>query len=206
MLDEALQRVQEMVDFAPDVVIIGCGIAESIVHPPRRVQDFIERFAPSGWHGVAGLQPRPYFSTSSWRRRTRQRVTSWAKVRVKTATMKFGARQRMDPAEFRQHFDLLLTSLRPLGACVVVVGAWETDDRLFPGTNDAFRALDVTLAESIAAQGALLIDPRLCLRIWDDYLEDHMHWNDAGHERVAAQVVSAVRTAGPSSRRTAGGE
>ncbi|MEQ7847220.1 SGNH/GDSL hydrolase family protein [Nocardioides kribbensis] len=192
LIDEAMLRAEEIRQFRPDVALVCCGHAEVLVHPPQRFQACLERFAPASWHGVAGLQPRPYFSTSSSARRFRQRLTSWAKVRVKRGAMRLGSHQRMDLPDFADHLDALLALLREAGTRVLVVGTWPIDEDLFPRSNQAWEALAAVLREAAAKHGAEFVDPTPELDVWGDYLADHMHWSASGHERLAGVVTARI--------------
>ncbi len=140
---------------------------------------------------MAGLAPRPYFSTSSRRRALRQRAVSRAKTVVKRAALRLGGSTRMPLPEVREHMTHLLEHLDGLGATTLVVGTFPVDESLFPGTPAAFSALEEMLLEVVdGVVSARLVVPDV--RVWDDYLADHMHWNDAGHDRVADQVVAKL--------------
>ena len=101
----------------------------------------IERVAPATWHGVAGLEPRAYYSTTSRRRRWRQRAVSTLKVTVKRTAIRIGHHQRMELDELVGHLGDLLARLEGLGVPVFLVGDYPVDARLFPGTGAAFRRI-----------------------------------------------------------------
>lgn len=196
LLDESLGRWGEVEAFAPQVAVLCVGHAEQVVHPALRVQRTIERFAPPTWHGVAGLQPRPYFSTSR-ATRVRQHVTSRAKTVVKTAAIRAGGgHQRMPLETFRGHLADLLARLDALGVTTVVLGSWPVDAALFPGTGAAFARLEEAIAtEADRVGSAHFLAPTPRLQVWQDYLADHMHWDHEGHARIAAAVVELVDAA-----------
>jgi len=169
LIDEDVARLDEVTAFRPHVALVDVGIAEQIVHAAPAVQQLIERFAPAGWHGVAGLAPRPYFSTSSRRRALRQRAVSRAKTVVKRAALRLGGSTRMPLPEVREHMTHLLEHLDGLGATTLVVGTFPVDESLFPGTPAAFSALEEMLLEVVdGVVSARLVVPDV--RVWDDYL------------------------------------
>lgn len=190
LVDEDVAHLDQVAAFRPDVALISVGIAEQIVHATPVVQQAIERFAPAGWHGVAGLQPRPYFSTSR-RRALRQKLVSRAKTVIKRTALRLGGSPRMPLDEVRTHVATLLEALDHAGVTTLVMGTFPVDEALFPGTPAAFASVQELLRDAVAeVPSARLVVPDVA--VWGDYLADHMHWNDAGHDRVAAQVVAEL--------------
>jgi hypothetical protein len=191
LIDEDVAALDRIAEFRPEPAIISGGVAEQIVHPSPALQRVIEGFAPATWHGVAGLEPRPYFSTSSRRRRVRQRMVSRAKTGVKRTALRMGGHQRMPLHTVREHLLAVLTGLQSMGASTVFIGAFPVDDHLFPGTAAAFERLTEMFTEVVGgAASTVLVHPDV--HVWDDYLADHLHFNDAGHERVAAQILAEL--------------
>lgn len=179
-------------DFDPDLVIVSCGAAESFVHPSRLVQRLLDRFAPRGWRGVAGLEPRPYFSGRRVRR-LRQRVSSSVKILLKRLIIPVtGGYQRVPVAAFARRLGWLLDSL-PAGTPVVLTGLWPVGERGFPRSNAALRAADATLREAAAARpDARYFATYHLVERWGDYLEDRAHLNDTGHARLATHLLHAL--------------
>jgi lysophospholipase L1-like esterase len=181
-------------DFQPHLAILEIGGTEAMIHPGRRTQALIERWAPESWHGVAGLEPRARYSRQR-RRRLRQRVSSHAKVALKKVLFKMlgGGSPRVDQAQSLASAHDLLELLRETGTKLVVLGLPDTDERLFPGTNESFRRWNHVL-DGLAAttSGSLLVPLSKAVHQWDDFLADHLHFNRAGHERAAEAILTAL--------------
>lgn len=193
MLDEHLGMASTIQAFEPQLTIICAGLSESMVHPGPKAQAIIERWAPAGWHGVSGLQARPYYSTKRVKR-ARQRAVSKLKVVVKRTVIRTSkGRSRMSPEEFGKNMTDLLDLLEDLGCKTIVLDLWHTDDSLFPRSELAFQAASRELVAAVQkSQSASLLPLRETLHYWDDFLEDHLHWNAAGHQYVADLVLELI--------------
>jgi lysophospholipase L1-like esterase len=195
MVEEDLPRIAEL---QPDVVIVAAGMSDSLPHPGERVQRMLERFVPSTWHGVDGLERRAYFSGTR-----RQRARQWAVAESKTAIKRAlitltGGFTRMNPEEFRVYLDQLFTALEATGPVIVSLGLYDIDQHAFPKQhklNLPFRAhRDQVLAEHPRVI-PVEIDQRL--RRWGDFHEDHGHLNAAGHATVAEEMLRELGSAFP---------
>jgi lysophospholipase L1-like esterase len=185
---DTVARVRE---FAPDLVVVAFGAAEGFVHPSRFLQRVLDRFAPKSWQGVAGLEPRPYFSGRLWRR-LRQRVVSGGKVLVKrTIIAVTGGYRRVPAKEFAERIQELLAALGP-DARTLVVGLWQVDERMFPRSNRQLRRNDEILSAAAREHGAVFV-PAAGLHCWDDFLADHAHLNERGHRHLAELLRAHVR-------------
>jgi hypothetical protein len=190
---DTLADADQIRAFRPSVAVLCCGGTESLVHAGPVVQRLIERWAPPTWHGVNGLDPRPYYSRRLGRR-IRQRITSRLKVAVKRVVVHgTGGQRRIPVDELRRDLQALLALLAETGCLSVFVSMWEADDRLFPRTGRAMAETQTVLAQCIAEHShAILIDAWRALDYWGDFQEDHLHFNEVGHRRIAGLVVQAV--------------
>lgn len=193
LVDEVgAETIARVAGFGPGLVVLSFGAAEGHVHPSRLLQAVLDRFAPASWRGPDGIEPRPYFSRRP-ARRLAQRAVSRAKVLVKRALIAVtGGFHRLAAEDFEAGLRDLLDRLGP--APKVLVGLWPVDDRMFPRSNPVLLRHDAIL-RAVAAErdDAVYVDAARAVRRWDDFLEDHAHLNDEGHERVAALVVAASR-------------
>ena len=188
--------VEEVRTFGPGLVVVSFGAAEGHVHPSRLLQRLLDRFAPANWRGPDGLEPRPYFSRRP-ARRLAQRAISRLKVQVKRALIAAtGGFHRLSPADFEAGLRDLLDRLGPVPK--VLVGLWPVDDRMFPRSNPVLRRNDAIL-RAVAAErdDAVYVDTAGVVRRWEDFLDDHAHLNEAGHDRVAALIVAAAHAGAP---------
>lgn len=180
--------VDAVAAFAPGLVIVSYGAAEGHVHPSRLLQALLDRFAPASWRGPDGVEPRPYFSRRP-ARRLAQRLVSRAKVLVKRLLIGLtGGFHRLPAADFEAGLRDLLDRLGP--APKVLVGLWPVDERLFPRSNPVLARNDAILRQVAAERDDVVyVDTADTVRRWDDFLDDHAHLNDAGHERVARLIA-----------------
>jgi lysophospholipase L1-like esterase len=188
------ETVRAVQDFEPSLVIVSYGAAEGHVHPSRLLQSVLDRFAPASWRGPDGIEPRPYFSRRTTRRLV-QRAVSRTKVLVKRLLIALtGGFHRLNAADFEAGLRDLLDRLGP--APKVLVGLWPVDERMFPRSNPVLARNDAIL-RTVAAEraDAVYVDTAAVVRRWDDFLDDHAHLNDAGHNRVAALIAEASRRA-----------
>jgi len=192
VVTDGVRDVAAVAGFAPDLIIVSYGAAEGHVHPSRLLQAVLDRVAPRGWRGPDGLEPRPYHSARPLRGLA-QRTASGLKVRLKRVLIAAcGGFHRVSTADFEAALRDLLDRLGP--APKVLVGLWPVDDRSFPRSNPVLRANDAVLRAVAAGRtDAVHVPTAGALRYWDDFLDDHAHLNDAGHDRVAALVVAAGR-------------
>ncbi len=179
----------------PGLIILQTGMADSLLHPGRRVQQLLERFAPPTWHGVDGLERRAVYSS---RRRTAllQRAGAAAKTTLKRLLVRANGWTRMTPDDYAACLDELLTGLEATGAPVVSIEIYRTDERIFPrqrATSAPFVAAHV--AVTARHPGVVVVRPDEVLHRWDDFLGDHGHWNAAGHAKVAALVTDRLASA-----------
>ena len=193
MLDEHILLADQIREFAPDLTIICAGVSESMVHPGPRAQRAIERYAPASWHGVSGLQARPYYSEKRFKR-LRQRAVSEIKVGVKRTVIKLTkGRSRMPAEDLGRNLEALLALFDELHCPTIVLDLWHTDERLFPGTNRAFQAASAAVIPVVERSNVgSLLDLRDALLYWDDFLDDHLHWNARGHRHVADLVLERM--------------
>ncbi len=185
----------EITRFGPDLVIGELGFAEAMVHPVRRIQDVIERWAPDSWHGVAGLEPRARYSSKT-SRRVRQMANSHVKVWVKYFLFeKLSMGEPLVPFdESLDDAEAFLEFLGQTGAHVVLLGVPKVDGHLFPRTDRNFEQWNGVvekLAENRPGSQFVALAP--AIREWEDYLPDRLHLNESGHARAAEVIIGAVR-------------
>jgi lysophospholipase L1-like esterase len=182
----------------PDLVIVQTGMADSLLHPGRRVQQLLERFAPPTWHGVDGLERRAVYSGSRVRR-VRQRAASGAKTTLKrTIVGVTGGHTRLGPEESADRLDRLLGELTARCPVVVSIGFYTIDEHFFPGQERTNRRFRAARAEVLARHPAVLaVDVDRVLRRWEHFLADHGHWNAEGHAAVAAEIMRSLAAAHP---------
>jgi hypothetical protein len=194
LVDETLQLVDRIIDFRPDLVVFGTGMAEGLVHPGVRFEEFINRYHPAVRASSAGLEPHLLFSGNRYKR-FRQRAGSMANVVIKQIGIGVtGGESRMSPKDYEKHLDELLTALTIEGIPVVLVGIGNASPWLFPRSNKSLVAYD-QVQERIVARNSLvrLIRLKDVLDGQSDVQVDRLHPNDLGHRKLAEAVVAWVQ-------------
>jgi lysophospholipase L1-like esterase len=192
------EDLPQLVALQPDLVIVQAGMGDSLPHPGERVQRLLERFVPSTWHGVDGLERRAYYSGTRLRR-----ARQWAVAESKTALKRIlisltGGFTRSNPDEFGASLDELLTGLEAMGSIVVNVGLFDMDQHVFPKQNDVLVPFR-TQRERVLAGHPDVVRAEIdqYLHRWDDFLGDHGHWNASGHATVAASILRSLQSTMP---------
>lgn len=187
---DALARVEKVRDYRPDVILVGVGGADGVVHASATLQKIVERFAPKSWQGVEGLEPRAYYVGSKWTR-IRQRVTTLVKVTIKHVGVRLGdGYQRVPLESFEPKVNELFQRLSEIGCPVIVCGISDSDPRYFPRTEAALvQYREVMSAASARHDNFVYVDIRPPLKRWDDFISDHIHLNPSGHAKVAELIL-----------------
>ena len=191
MVEEDLPKVALL---RPNIVIVEAGMGDSLPHPSERIQQLLERFVPSTWHGVNGLERRAYFSGTR-RRRAQQWIVATFKTNLKRAIISVtGGFTRSTPEEYRTYLEQLFTALEATSPIIVSVGLFDLDQHNFPkqhALNVPFRTVREDVLERHPHILRAEIDHRL--HRWDDFHGDHCHWNAAGHATVAEVIIEALQ-------------
>ncbi len=192
-MSDLLPQLGTVANFHPDFIVMGVGGADSMVHPSRAVERLLGRFGPRSWRGVAGLEPRPYFSARRIRRE-RQRITSAAKIIVKRLAIGLtGGYQRLSAAEFESCLNALLGDSAIRTARVFLVGLQPIDERRFPRSEAKRVEFDAIVQALVAKHAhAVYVATEPVVSKWDHYLHDRCHLNEVGHKLVAEQLLAAI--------------
>lgn len=191
---DAVTNLPKLQDARPDLTIVALGGSEGLVHAGSWVQRMLDKHAPKSWQGVQGLDPRPWY-TGSRRERVRQKVTSFIKVAVKHIGIRLtGGYRRVEPEPFRLALEAFLDGAVAAGGVVVCVGVVPPDEKLFPRSTASLGEYNRIIREAAAVRGLLYVDPTDLLHRWDDFIIDHAHYNESGHDKVAHAVLELLRT------------
>jgi len=169
-----------------DLVIVAHGGTECLVRP----LDSSLRLVPRRWRRPGWLDPRPYFSS---RRLSglAQRAESAIRWRVKVALIRlWGGVRWLEPAEYEAALSEMVARVGK--SRVVVLGIPMTDERYFPGSVAELKRYN-EIGERVAdAAEAEFVDITDACRRWSEYCADRAHPNDAGHEKIASRLLSAI--------------
>jgi lysophospholipase L1-like esterase len=192
---DAVRLIERVKKFAPDLVILNVGGSDGLVHAGKSIERLLEKFAPKSWQGVQGLEPLARLD-SSLRRRIRQKITGTIKLVLKHIGVRLtGGFRRVEPDVFEQNYFTLMDELQQIGCVVVVVGLHIADEFLWPGSVRSQREYEAASRRVLQAHPfAITVDPKPVLVRWDDYLDDHAHLNEQGHEKMCELVLSHLRT------------
>lgn len=171
-----------------DLAVIAHGTTEPVPRPKLEGIPFV----PERWKKLGWTDPRPFYSARMLRRLV-EIVESGTRWRFKNLVCALrGPSYLMTRSQFISAMDSLIEEVRGFSPTVriVILTAGHVDDRYFRGARSQFRLyanavrhLDSDLTLSIEA----------FVRPWDDYLFDHFHLNQSGHDRVALGIVNECR-------------
>jgi hypothetical protein len=182
----AVGRLHKLQTFGPDLVIVGVGGSEGLVHAPASVQRLLARWGPAGWGGVDGLEPDLWLERG-WR--ARARLFTMQTIKHVSVWLSGGYR-RLAADDFVNDLSALLDGLGALGCLIVVVGVQQPDGRLWP-RSPASCARYERLTYEVAGryEGVIVVESKSVLRRWSDYTHDHAHLSASGHRKLADEVL-----------------
>ncbi|WP_181781108.1 SGNH/GDSL hydrolase family protein [Pseudonocardia pini] len=185
-VDECTELVPRLDKFKPDLVLISTGQTESLVHPPRFVEEAIERHGPENWKGVVGLDARPYYSEDR-AKRAREIATTVAKIVVKNVTIRLaGGYPRMPHDEYRRELTTFLDLMEERGWPVVVAGVGFPNAVLYPRSKKSLATVEQLQQELIATRpNARYLRLNGLVDFARDTLADRCHPSVAGHRKIA---------------------
>jgi lysophospholipase L1-like esterase len=137
------------------------------------------------------MDPRPFFSPKLCRRLS-ERFESAVRWRLKILICILrGPDYLLTKDEYAEAIEHLVDEIRRCSptAKVLLLTPGHIDERFFRGVRSqafayatAARSIDVDLALSLQS----------FLRVWDDYLLDHFHPNQSGHDRIALGLAGVI--------------
>ena len=142
----------------PELVVIFRGSLESIIRPAVLRDGAWPWWVPRSWRGYAGMDPRCYFSTASWRK-AKQTSIDALKQKARLKLLKRGeGRPLMDTDVLVAHVASLLQALRTSRARVVVLGLLPVNEECFPGSPEHFESVNTKLRRVAETEGAEFFD------------------------------------------------
>ncbi len=188
-ISDGLSRREE--GAGADVALIAFGQTEGMIRPTERSL----RFLPKRWRRPGWMDPRPYYSSRRWKR-VGQRIESAFRWRIKVALIRLtGGARWTSPESYERCLTELVEHLQGSGvSTIVIVNRTGHDERFFPGSEASLRSYSQATGRVAEAKGTLFCDVLHVCRRWDDYLLDHFHPNQHGHQRIAECVISCLQT------------
>ena len=173
----------------PELVVVFRGTLESILRPAMLRDGAWPWWVPRSWRTYSAMDPRCYFSTTSWRRAKQTSVDALKqKARLKLLKLQPG-KPLMELEKFVQNQRELLQQLRALGARVLVLGLLPIGEVRFPDSPAHFKTVNAKLKEVSDAAGAEFFDWASMLPAKAKlFYRDNLHPNEAG-ARVLAGIL-----------------
>jgi lysophospholipase L1-like esterase len=198
-IDSDIEWLPLIAALRPELVVIFRGSLESIIRPAMLRDGAWPWWVPQSWRGYAAMDPRCYFSTTSWRK-AKQTTLDAAKQKVRLRLLeRNGCTPLMDLELLSSHLNTLLQRLRALNTRVLVLGLLGVDSARFPGSPEYFKSVNERLEEIAIAGGAEFFDWALALesKAARDTLfyRDSFHPNLAGASALAEILCSRLCTA-----------
>jgi len=193
-VDSDMHWLPFMANLRPARVFILRGALESILRPVAMADNVWPWWIPHAWRSYAAMDPRCYFSTTGWRR-LKQLAENKAKQSLRLALMKHRPGKPLQSQEiFVAHFESLLRCLKELTNEIHVIGLPPVGGRAFPGSRQAFVAMNERIKKSALAYGANFIDSFELFEQQsspaDYFYLDEFHPNQAG-ARLLAKFLDA---------------
>jgi hypothetical protein len=171
----------------PEVVVIFRGSLESIIRPVMLHDGSWPVWVPRSWRTYSSMDPRCYFSTTSWRR-MKQTAVDNLKQRARHSLLKsHPGKPLMDLDSFINHYDRLLEKLADLNTQVLMLGLLPVGEH-FPDSGAYFERVNERLRDIAASRKVDFFD-------WANQLElngsnqlfyrDTFHPNAAGAQKLA---------------------
>jgi len=173
----------------PELVVVFRGTLESILRPAMLRDGAWPWWVPRSWRTYSAMDPRCYFSTTSWRRAKQTSVDALKqKARLKLLKLQPG-KPLMELEKFVQNQRELLQQLRALGARVLVLGLLPIGEVRFPDSPAYFKTVNAKLKEVSDAAGAEFFDWASMLPAKAElFYRDNLHPNEAG-ARALAEIL-----------------
>jgi hypothetical protein len=189
-LDTDVEWLPLLHNLQPELIVVHRGGLESVLRPAMLGENCWPWWVPRSWRGYAAMDPRCYFSTTTWWRKTKQVTLDAAKqmVRLRLLQHRRGT-PLMSPDSLIAHYQTLLAQLAATSAHVLVLGLLPIDATLFPGSPEHFGDVNLRLREMAVAEGAEFLDWATRIPSTPDraslFYRDGFHPNLAGTRALA---------------------
>ena len=171
----------------PELVVIFRGSLESIIRPAMLQDGSWPMWVPRSWRSYSAMDPRCYFSSSSWRRMKQTAVDS-LKQRMRSSLLRSRpGRPLMDLELLGEHYDRLVTELAKLDTRIVMLGLLPVG-RHFPESASYFERVNQRLRNVATSRGVDFFDwaNQLALDGYDKlFYRDTFHPNVDGAQKLA---------------------
>jgi GDSL-like lipase/acylhydrolase family protein len=177
----------------PELIVVFRGTLESIVRPAMLRDGAWPWWVPRSWRTYSAMDPRCYFSTSSWRKAKQTSVDALKqKARMKLLKLQAG-KPLMELEKLVRYQRELLQQLRTLGARVLVLGLLPIGEARFPDSPAYFRTVNTKLKEVADTEGAEFFDWASLLPAKTElFYRDSLHPNEAGARALAEILRQAL--------------
>jgi hypothetical protein len=180
----------------PERIFIFRGSLENIIRPLGVRDNQWSWWVPTSWRSYAAMDPRCYYSSTSWRR-VKQQVLDRLKqlVRLRLLCQQPGV-TLMSEETWLAHYCKLISSLSPLSSRIYLLGLLPVDNRQFPGSLDNFRHVNDVLKNLARVNGLQFIDWHFefaeAMMHNSLYYLDGFHPNQSGSEVLAKIFMKII--------------
>lgn len=193
---DSLRLFHRVQTFEPDLLLIGVGGSDSLVHAGKTIERLLERFAPKSWQGTDGLDlnalPPP---TPTKRGQYRHRITGLIKLALKHIGIRIsGGYRQVEPKDFEPAYTELIKKSSELGCVVVVIAIHHVGTFLWPRSAASADEFEAVISRVLVDYPNIIrIDPKTVLAP-GDFLIDQAHFAASGHEKVAELLMNELMT------------
>lgn len=185
---------KKILDLEPDIIVFAHGNTESVVREKKKYL----RFLPKRWRRPGWMDPRPYYSTRTYRRWL-EKLESGIRWRVKVTLINiFGGEQWMSLTEFRQQItDFVMTNLNHSAKTkIIFLTPGDIEEKYFPGSPESMKKYSQVMKDiyehTKSSNRVFMCDSSQCLHQWNDYFYDRFHPNEAGHDKIAEALLDTI--------------
>lgn len=191
----ALEIVNNVLNFKPDIVFIFYGNVDAILRPNENSKPNFYKLLPNRYKQNGMLDPRPFYSKKILKR-IYEKSESTFRYNIKKLLMKVqGVYSWTSIDEFESLYNLFIKKLRSNDIEMILISTVTIDDFYFPGSTIQFEKYN-KIIEKIALENQLkFINLYEILKKYNQdqvYGPDHFHPNEKGYEIIADVFSKAI--------------
>lgn len=198
-IDYALNIIEEVISFNPEVVIIMYGSVDAQIRPNiEKNRFYLRTITPSKYKNIGGmLEPRALYSKKLVKRIPQKLDNCYRKVWKKIMVLTQGTFQKVELDNFKQKYKCLLDKLSKYNCKVICLSTIYIDDEYFLESSKEYHKYNLCIEELSKEYKFKYIDifskfqNLVSTNGWlYAYNHDHFHPNILGLEIIAQEIFT----------------